>query len=256
MMYPHDTSMGADAGEIINCACDVIRRPKAGRQMQTAQQATTPQSADEKRIQELMKDYADKPKDVQRALAENDLALEKELGVKKGKPMPVEKADKQSANPNYVAPYIEDPNGLFTDRDGTLLSFNPLHTKADTQYEVNCVTCANTFILRGRGFDLTAKGRVVNSGSLNDKAAEGLNMWTMWMTADKKRAIPTDMRTWMGRKKYKTMTQGRYKEFFEEACKERSPGYKPDVIIPLPYPKRLTDNIDEWVRWVSKKMKK
>jgi hypothetical protein len=28
MMYPHDTSMGADAGEIINCACDCIRRPK------------------------------------------------------------------------------------------------------------------------------------------------------------------------------------------------------------------------------------
>lgn len=28
MMYPHDPSMGADAGEIINCACACIRRPK------------------------------------------------------------------------------------------------------------------------------------------------------------------------------------------------------------------------------------
>lgn len=28
LMFPHDTSMGADASEIINCACDVIRRPK------------------------------------------------------------------------------------------------------------------------------------------------------------------------------------------------------------------------------------
>lgn len=28
MMYPHDGSMGADASEIINCACDCIRRPK------------------------------------------------------------------------------------------------------------------------------------------------------------------------------------------------------------------------------------
>lgn len=27
MMYPHDASMGAGAGQIINCACDVIRRP-------------------------------------------------------------------------------------------------------------------------------------------------------------------------------------------------------------------------------------
>lgn len=28
MMFPHDSSMGAPAGEIINCACDVLRRPK------------------------------------------------------------------------------------------------------------------------------------------------------------------------------------------------------------------------------------
>lgn len=28
MRWPHDSSFGADAGEIINCACDVIRRPK------------------------------------------------------------------------------------------------------------------------------------------------------------------------------------------------------------------------------------
>lgn len=28
LMYPHDGSLGADASEIINCACDCIRRPK------------------------------------------------------------------------------------------------------------------------------------------------------------------------------------------------------------------------------------
>lgn len=28
MMYPHDTSFNPDASEIINCACDCIRRPK------------------------------------------------------------------------------------------------------------------------------------------------------------------------------------------------------------------------------------
>ena len=42
---------------------------------------------------------------------------------------------------------------------------------------------------------------------------------------------------------------------FEGACKDRNPGYKPDVIIPLPYPEQLTDNIDSWVLWVAKKMR-
>lgn len=43
---------------------------------------------------------------------------------------------------------------------------------------------------------------------------------------------------------------------FEQACKEKKPGYKPDVIIPLLYPKQLTDNIDSWVLWVAKQLKK
>lgn len=27
LLYPHDISLGAEAGEIINCACTAIRRP-------------------------------------------------------------------------------------------------------------------------------------------------------------------------------------------------------------------------------------
>lgn len=42
---------------------------------------------------------------------------------------------------------------------------------------------------------------------------------------------------------------------FETACKDRDPGHNPDVIIPLPYPEQLTDNIDSWVLWVAKKMR-
>ena len=45
-------------------------------------------------------------------------------------------------------------------------------------------------------------------------------------------------------------------DIFEELCTEKNPGHKPDVIIPLPYPEQLTDNIDSWVLWVAKKMKK
>ena len=33
-------------------------------------------------------------------------------------------------------------------------------------------------------------------------------------------------------------------------------GIKPDVHIDLPYPKRLTDNVDEWVLWVAKDLMK
>lgn len=42
---------------------------------------------------------------------------------------------------------------------------------------------------------------------------------------------------------------------FEITCKDRQPGWKADVRIPLPYPETLTDNIDSWVLWVAKKMK-
>ncbi|MBR2185631.1 MAG: hypothetical protein IJ897_09480 [Prevotella sp.] len=44
-------------------------------------------------------------------------------------------------------------------------------------------------------------------------------------------------------------------DIFEDLCREKNPGHKPDVIIPLPYPEQLTDNIDPWVLWVAKKMK-
>lgn len=43
---------------------------------------------------------------------------------------------------------------------------------------------------------------------------------------------------------------------FERQCRDKNPGYKPDVIVPLDYPKQLTDNIDEWVLWVAKDLKK
>ena len=45
-------------------------------------------------------------------------------------------------------------------------------------------------------------------------------------------------------------------EFFEKDFSTEGLGIPPDVSIPLPYPKRLTDNIDEWVLWVAEEMKK
>ena len=43
---------------------------------------------------------------------------------------------------------------------------------------------------------------------------------------------------------------------FDKVVEKRKPGLSPDVIIPLPYPDELTDNIDPWVLWVAKKMKR
>lgn len=44
-------------------------------------------------------------------------------------------------------------------------------------------------------------------------------------------------------------------DFFENDFSD-SPGIAPDIIIPLPYAKTLTDNIDEWVLWVAEDLKR
>ena len=49
-----------------------------------------------------------------------------------------------------------------------------------------------------------------------------------------------------------TVDSGFYdKDFFSEGL-----GIAPDVLIPLPIVRKLTDNIDEWVLWVAEDMKK
>lgn len=48
-----------------------------------------------------------------------------------------------------------------------------------------------------------------------------------------------------------TVDSGFYEKVFSEGL-----GIAPDVIIPLPFVRKLTDNIDEWVLWVAKDLKK
>ena len=45
-------------------------------------------------------------------------------------------------------------------------------------------------------------------------------------------------------------------DFYEKDFSSEGLGIPPDVIIPLPFPRKLTDNIDEWVLWVAEEMKK
>lgn len=226
LLYPHDTSLGADASEIINCACDCIRRsktsavrtpspvkpvvepvpapvavqkpapaPKPPKPKPAPAPAPAPAvaaTAEEQRILSIMAEMDQSlPEATRRAIAENDVALEKALGVKKGKPMTIEKADKQSAN--------------------------PLYSTAD-QYQTNCATCSPAYILRTRGFDVTAKGRMETDK--NKLIAHGRS-FDVWKNADGTKATPTIVGDWLKKKGYTTMTAKRYKEFLEEACKEK-----------------------------------
>ena len=44
--------------------------------------------------------------------------------------------------------------------------------------------------------------------------------------------------------------------FFEKDFSSGGLGIAPDIIIPLPFPRKLTDNIDDWVLWVAEDLKK
>lgn len=240
MMFPHDTSLGADAGEIINCACACIRRPKNNLaeqpgpepvappepQIQEPAAPDTPATPDEAqreaRIQALMAEMDQSlPEETRRAIAENDLELEKALGIKKGAPMTVEKADEQSANPKHVERFIPDPEGAYYDRaTGERFSPNPDFKRSDVQYNVNCCTCSPTFLLRERGFDVIAKGNVEGSGSLNNQISIGSKAWEIWKNADGTSARPNTVSEWMKGKKYAQMTPKRYKEYYEDVTKQ------------------------------------
>ena len=44
--------------------------------------------------------------------------------------------------------------------------------------------------------------------------------------------------------------------FYEKDFSSEGLGISPDVLIPLPFARKLTDNIDEWVLWVAEDLKK
>ncbi len=122
------------------------------------------------------------------AISNNNDELEKALSIKKGSPMTVANADKQKANP--------------------LLSTN-------VNYEINCVTTTATYLLRLRGFDVTAKPR----GQKNTDHLAG-NRFDMWRNSDGTDVEPTNTLSWMKNKGYKEMNAERYMDFFNETCKD------------------------------------
>ena len=152
------------------------------------------------------------------AIARNNLEIEKALKITKGKPMSVDKADKQNANPKHVMEYIPDPKGNFVDRSGRKYRHNKEYDKQrDEPYDNNCQTCAPAYALRLRGFDLSAKGRT--PGSQLDYLSRG-HAFEVWNNIDGTPAKHLSMNDWMAGKGYKKMTPKHYREFFEEACKD------------------------------------
>lgn len=132
--------------------------------------------------------------------------------------MTVEEADKQNANPKHKEQFIPDPKGLYQDKQGNRFSKNPDFKPADRQYGINCQTCAPAYALRLKGFDITAKGNT--PGSKLDYLSRGTNAWEVWQNIDGTQAKHTSITGWMASKQYMKMTPKRYREFFEETCKD------------------------------------
>lgn len=171
------------------------------------------------RIEEMIAEMPDNlTAEEKRALAVHNIKLEEALGITKGKPMTVEQADRQSANPCYVPEFIPDPKGNYQDNQGNKYRRNPAYKPEDEQYHINCQTCVPAYALRLKGFDVTAKGNTI--GSKLDYLSDGANAWEVWKNIDGTPAQYTSVNTWLVKKGYKQMSEKRYMQFFQEACSE------------------------------------
>lgn len=158
------------------------------------------------------------------ALAINNKEIEDRLGIKRSVPMTIEEADKQNANPNFVEEYIEDENGDFVDpitgvRYKKNSNYNPWTKDIYEPFSVNCATCATAYVLRLRGFDITAKGNVIGSGSLNDKISNADEYLDVWKNQDGTNVVPYYTDDWMKKNNINKMSIDDYRNYFEETCR-------------------------------------
>lgn len=172
----------------------------------------------EQRIKALRAQLPDNLTDAEKdAIAAHNYELEQAMGIKAGKPMTVEEADKQSANPAHVPKFLIDPAGPYYDNYAHY-RLNPDYVKKrDEPNSINCQTCAPAYALRLMGFDVTAKPNT--SGSKLDYLSRG-RPFEVWRNPDGTPAQHTSLNSWRAKKGYKNMTPKRYLEFFDETCKE------------------------------------
>lgn len=171
------------------------------------------------RIQDMIDEMPDNlTEEEKKAIAKNNLEIEKALGMTKGKPMTVDEADKQNANPKHNNQFVLDPNGPYRDKAGNRYIKNKHYDKKrDEPYNINCQTCAPAYALRLKGFKISAKGNIPNSQL--EYLSKG-RAFEVWKNADGTPAQHTSINSWLRAKRYQKMTPKRYYEFFNETCKD------------------------------------
>lgn len=149
--------------------------------------------------------------------------IEKSLGIKKGRPMTYEEADRQSANPRHVNEYIADASSRIKIRGTNIhVRKNPLYDAAKhEQYGINCQTCAPAYALREWGFNIYAKGNTKALGDLSNYLSKGNNWLETWTEKDGSAVSITSFKDYLkAHPSWKHMTQQRYIQYFDDVCKE------------------------------------
>lgn len=194
MRFPHDTSLGADASEIINCACACIRAPKKAVQQAADKLEDEQLDPEEQRIQEMMDEMSsDISEENRRAIALNNIELEKALKLEKGSPMGVTEADAGNSNPSYY------------------------HGKG---YRINCSTCSSTYLMRTRGFDITAGSNTQKAGNPVYYLSQGMQTWEKWLMPNGKKPTHTSVRDWAVKKRLARISADDYYAFYDQHTKE------------------------------------
>ena len=149
--------------------------------------------------------------------------IEKSLGIKKGRPMTYEEADRQSANPRHVNEYIADASSRIKIKGTNIhVRKNPLYDAAKhEQYGINCQTCAPAYALREWGFNIYAKGNTKAFGDLSNYLSKGNNWLETWTEKDGSAVNITSFKDYLkAHPSWKHMTQQRYLQYFDDVCKE------------------------------------
>lgn len=149
--------------------------------------------------------------------------IEKSLGIKKGRPMTYDEADRQSANPRHVNEYIADASSRIKIKGTNIhIRKNPMYDAAKhEQYGINCQTCAPAYALREWGFNIYAKGNTKALGDLSYYLSNGNNWLDTWTEKDGSAVSITSFKDYLkAHPSWKHMTQQRYLQYFDDVCKE------------------------------------